>query len=467
MATTSSPMTENRSLTFFNKFAYGFGDLAGTIYATLYGFFMSAFLIDTVGLRPGAVGAILGLSVIIDAFTDPIVGSLSDQTRSRWGGKRPWLLFGALPMGLAFFLHWLVPPLPEWGLIAYYAVIANLLRLTYTIIGVPYTALTAIMTHDYDERTQLNTYRFTFSVWGGVLAVILQDVFVGLSDNTFVGHALAGGIWGVLIVVSTLFCFFGTFELPQRRTAPPQQYSFLQRIQIALRNRPYMMVTGIYLLSWLTLQFVQVNLLLYTRYWLDAEEHFTTLIVALQVINGISLIFWAWLTSKIGKRWVYIIGMVMWMIASLCLYFVQPGQITQVVILSSVIGFGLSVAYLIPWSMLPDTIEYNELQTGERQEGVFYGMFVFLQKLGLSLGLFISNYILDIAGYINPPVIDGVTQSVVQPDAVLFTLRVFVSLVPLVLLGLSLPLTWAYPITRERFMEIQAQLAERKAKTDW
>lgn len=462
MAVITGEKHKDRPLKLVNKLAFGFGDVAGAVYAALYGFFMSAFLLDVAGLRPGAVGLILGTSVIIDAFTDPFIGSLSDRTRSRWGSKRPWLLFGAVPLGIAFFLHWLVPPLTGGLLVAYYFVVSNLLRIAFTAVNIPYTALTPEMTRDYDERTQLNTFRFMFSIVGSIVAVVLHPIIVSMGGDEIMGHVFSAGIWAVVMIVATITCFAGTFELPSTERINPKAYNFRQRLQIVFSNRPYLMVTGIYLLSWLTLQFIQANLLLYTRYWLLAEDQFTIFVALIQIVAAIFLPIWGWASTKIGKKGVYLAGASIWLVTLIGLYFIQPGQSNILMVASAFAGLGVSVAYLIPWSMVPDTIEYNELQTGERQEGVFYGMFVFLQKLGLAAGLALSNFALEASGYINAEIIDGVQQIVTQPDSVLTTLRIIVSLAPAVILALSIPLALMYPITRERYDEIQAELAERK-----
>ncbi|MEO1286323.1 MAG: MFS transporter [Chloroflexota bacterium] len=462
MVSVSSEKPKDRDLKLINKLAFGFGDVAGAVYAALYGFFMSAFLLDVAGLRPGAVGLILGSSVIIDAFTDPFIGSLSDRTRSRWGRKRPWLLFGAVPLGIAFFLHWLVPPLEGVLLVGYYFVISNLLRIAFTAVNIPYTALTPEMTRDFDQRTQLNTFRFMFSIVGSIIAVVLHPILVSMGGDELTGHAFSTGVWAVVMIVATISCFAGTFELPSTQPIKTKSYSFIQRLQIVFSNRPYLMVTGIYLLSWLTLQFIQANLLLYTRYWLDAEDQFTIFVALIQIVAAVFLPIWTIASTKIGKKGVYVAGASIWLVALIALYFLQPGQSTFLMILSAISGIGVSVAYLIPWSMVPDTIEYNELETGERQEGVFYGMFVFLQKLGLAGGLALSNFALEGAGYINAEVIDGVQQFVEQPDSVLETLRVIVSIAPAIILALSIPIALLYPITRQRYDEIQAELAQRK-----
>ena len=463
MASLAQEKPKERKLELINKLAYGAGDLSGAIFAGVYGFFMLAFLLDVAGLSPGYAGLIFAIAQIWDALTDPLVGTLSDRTRTRWGKKRPWLLFGAVPFGIAFFLHWLVPPLAGVPLFLYYLVVALFLRTAFTSVNVPYAALTPELSRDYDERTQLNTFRFFFSIVGSMTAIILHPIIVGLGSDQFIGHAMSAGIWMVVIIVTIWMCFAGTYELsadePVKKTG---EKSFAQRIQIVLKNRPYLIVTGLYLLSWLTLQFIQANLLLYTRYWLIAEDQFTYFVAIIQGTAAIFLPIWTVASTKIGKKQVYYAGASIWLIVLVLIFFLQPGQANLLYVASFFAGMGVSVGYLIPWSMLPDVIEYNELETGERQEGVFYGMFVFLQKLGLSAGLFFSGIALDAAGYINAEMVDGVLQTVTQPDNVLMALRLFVSWIPAILLAISIPLAFMYPITREKYEEIQAQLAQRK-----
>ncbi len=146
-----------------------------------------------------------------------------------------------------------------------------------------------------------------------------------------------------------------------------------------------------------------------------------------------------------------------WIVVCLGLFFVQPGQLSLLFILAILAGAGVSIGYIIPWSMIPDVIEQDELETGQRREGIFYGFFVFMQKLGLSLGLAISNFILEAAGYITP--VPGAPVPV-QPPPVLLALRLFVSFAPAVVLLISFFAVRAYPITRERHAAIRAQLAK-------
>ncbi|MCA9968720.1 MAG: MFS transporter, partial [Anaerolineales bacterium] len=444
------------------KLAFGAGDLGAAIVAAVQGFFLNAFLLDVAGLRPGAAGTIFLLVKIWDSVNDPIIGALTDRTNTRWGRRRPWLLFGAIPFGLAFFLHWLVPDVSQAGKFWYYLIVALLLDTAFTAVNVPYTALTPELSSDYDERTSLNAYRFSFSILGGMVAAFLHGIIVGAFASPLTGNAVAAAIWAFFIVASALvvFAFTRETQFRQETAAAP---GFFEGLRIVFRNRAFIFVTVIYLLTWLCIQFVQANLLLYTRYWVNAEAQFPFLVLAIQATAFVFLLIWARVSERVGKQRVYYFGATIWIVVELALFFVQPGQVGLLFGLAALAGAGVSIGYLVPWSMLPDVVELDELQTGQRREGVYYGFFVFLQKLGISLGLAFSNFALELTGYVTP--IEGAPLPT-QPDGVLLALRLFVSVVPAVILLISIPVVMRYPITRERYAEIRAALAQRHAAAD-
>jgi GPH family glycoside/pentoside/hexuronide:cation symporter len=441
------------------KLAFGVGDLGPAIVAAINGFFLNAFLLDVAGLRPAVAGAIFLIVKIWDAVNDPIMGTLTDRTRTRWGRRRPWLLFAAIPFGLFFFLQWIVPPLDDFGKFWYYLVVAMLLDAAYTAVNVPYAALTPELTHDYDERTSLSSYRFSFSILGGVLAAFLHTIIVGAFANVFTGYAVSAAIWAFFLIIPNFITFAFTRE-SHFKEERPQGPGFIKGLRVAFANRAFIYVTLIYMLSWLSIQFVQTNLILYVKYWIGAESQFGTLVLAVQVSSFLFLLLWARVSHRIGKQSTYYIGMTFWIAVEIVLFFVQPGQVPLLFVLAILAGAGVSIGYLIPWSMLPDVIELDELQTGQRREGVFYGFFVFLQKFGISLGLALSNFALEAAGYVNQ--VPG-SEAPVQPPSVLMALRIFVSLVPALILLTSFLVVRAYPITREKHAQMRLELARRRA----
>jgi glycoside/pentoside/hexuronide:cation symporter, GPH family len=469
MASIAIEKPKRGGLSLKNKLAFGAGDLGAAINASVSGFYLLAFLLDVAKLDPESVSLIFFIAQFWDAVNDPLIGTLSDKTRSRFGRRRSWMLFGALPFGLAFALHWLVPFPPESPfLFWYYLVIAILLRTASTAVNVPYTALTPEMTEDYNERTQLNSFRFSFSILGGLLAFALHPVLVGMFGSYFI----TASFLAIFIVLSSLVCVAGTFELPHKDEAHNPnavKESYLKNLATVFQNRPFVIVTGIYLLSWLTLQFVQQFLQLYTRYFLNAEDQLIVFVGVLQMTSLLFLGVWTWVSARIGKKQTYIIGAVIWIFAMLGLFFIQPDQLWLVQVVAFFAGIGVSTAYLIPWSMLPDVVDYDELQTGERREGLYYGFFALLQQVGISVGVALGSLALGAAGYgeATGSVTDicrmVVNMEVCQPESILFPLRVIVSLAPVAMLTLSIPLALIYPISRQRHEEIMKQLEKNRA----
>lgn len=448
-------------LPFRTKLAFGAGDLGPAIMTAINGFFLLDFLINLAGLRPGLAGTILLIVKIWDAVNDPIVGWLTDKTQSAMGRRRPWLLFGAIPFGLAFFLHWVVPPLDDTGRFWYYLIVALALDTALTTVGVPYTALTAELTPDYDERTSLNAFRFGFSILGGVLAAFFHtQIVAAFPGRPLIGNAVSIFVWAVVSVAGFLITFAGTKEPEYLPVSKENEPSFLEGFLIAFRNRAFILATVVYLLSWLTIQFVQNNLFIYARDWVGVDVGvFGFILLALQFSAFAWLLVWTRVSERVGKQRVYYIGATVFVAVLLSLFFVRPGQTPLLFVLAIVAGAGVSVCYLVPWSLLPDVIELDELETGRRREGIFYGFFVFLQKLGLSLGLFISGQVLDLAGYIPAEPGQAVPP---QPETVLLALRFLVGPVGAIIILLSFIAVYLYPITKQKHAEIRKELERRK-----
>ena len=464
MSTSVAPTRKTAPLSRITKLAFGLGDLGPAIVTAINGFFLNAFLLEVAGVPPASAAAIFLIVKIWDAINDPIIGTLSDRTNTRWGRRRPWLLFGAIPFALGYFLHWLVPDLTPAGKFWYYLFVALLLDTAYTAVNVPYTAMTPELSDDYDERTSLNAYRFSFSILGGSLAAFVHTMIIGSFTGEAVlrGYAISAAIWAALIILSNVITFSFTNE-SHLHGEQPEGPGFFAGMVLAFKNRAFIYVTFIYLLSWLAIQFVQNNLFLYVKYWVEAENQFQWLLLLLQFGSFFFVLVWARLSERLGKQRVYYLGTAFWIAAAVLLYFVPRGGLTLLYVVAPVASVGVAVCYLIPWSMLPDVVDLDELETGHRREGIFYGFFVFLQKLGISVGIALSNLILAGTGYIKPEYA-GAPVAPTQPQAVLSALRLFVSLAPIVILLLSYVAVWLYPITREKHAEIQARLARRAAQ---
>ena len=399
MNSTPSPtISPPEKLNLSTKLAFGAGDLGPAITANISVFFVLVFLTNVAGLPAGLAGSVLMVGKIWDAINDPIIGVLSDRTVHPWGRRYPWMVFGAVPFGILFFLQWIVPSNNQWFLFWYYVIIGILFNTAYTAVNLPYTALTPELTSDYNERTSLNSFRFSFSISGSIFSLILaQIIFSFFPDSPYQKYLILGAVCAILSIFPLFWCFLGTRKRvwAGHSVADNQDNSdsipIAEQIKIAFSNRPFLLVIGIYLCSWLGVQLTASILPYFVVNWMQMPEAtFPQVAIAVQGTALVMLFVWSSISKRYGKKSVYFMGMGVWIIAQAGLFFLQPGQVGLMYILAILAGCGVSTAYLVPWSMIPDVIDLDELNTGQRREGVFYSFMVLLQKI-LRFTTFVMN----------------------------------------------------------------------------
>ncbi|WP_088891595.1 MFS transporter [Leptolyngbya ohadii] len=480
------------------RLAYGAGDLGPAITANVLAFFSLVFFTNVAGINAAVAGSILLIGKIWDAVNDPIVGVLSDRTQSAKGRRYPWMLFGAIPFGITFFLLWLVPQFSnnpatnQQALFWYYVIMSILFNSFYTMVNLPYTALTAELTQDYNERTRLSSYRFAFSIGGSIFSLILALVIFQIFPNPQQQYLILGGICAIISTLPLYWCVFGTMArsravgcLDESETLEAQNLDvaadvlphwlqngltarmgqqwrrkgWLVNFLVTITNVPFLYVIGIYLFSWLA---VQVTASILPYYVVDAlkmpQASFTVIALIVQATALVLLFFWQRVSDRYGKKATYFMGMVLWVIAQGFLFTLQSEQVFLVYGLAVLAGAGVSIAYLIPWSMIPDVIELDELRTGQRREGIFYSFMVLLQKVGLAVGLFLVGQSLDRAGFL--PTTPGQAPPV-QPETAIQAIRLAIGPFPTVALIFGMVLAYFYPITKEKHAEIMLRLHER------
>ena len=468
MNSTPSPtISPPEKLNLSTKLAFGAGDLGPAITANISVFFVLVFLTNVAGLPAGLAGSVLMVGKIWDAINDPIIGVLSDRTVHPWGRRYPWMVFGAVPFGILFFLQWIVPSNNQWFLFWYYVIIGILFNTAYTAVNLPYTALTPELTSDYNERTSLNSFRFSFSISGSIFSLILaQIIFSFFPDSPYQKYLILGAVCAILSIFPLFWCFLGTRKRvwAGHSVADNQDNSdsipIAEQIKIAFSNRPFLLVIGIYLCSWLGVQLTASILPYFVVNWMQMPEAtFPQVAIAVQGTALVMLFVWSSISKRYGKKSVYFMGMGVWIIAQAGLFFLQPGQVGLMYILAILAGCGVSTAYLVPWSMIPDVIDLDELNTGQRREGVFYSFMVLLQKIGLAVGLFLVGQALDIAGFLST--VPG-QPAPIQPDSALLAVRFAIGPLPTIVLIIGMIFTFLYPITKEVHADILLQLSEKK-----
>lgn len=463
-------------LTFRTRLAYGIGAVGPAMAGSTMIFYLMLFFTDVAGLNAALAGSVLMVGKIWDAINDPLVGLLSDKTRTRYGRRLPWMALGAIPFALFFAMDWWVPPFlhsaaNQTSLFLYFVIVSIFMNLAYTAVSLPHQALIAELSTDYDERTRLAGFRqgaeLAGSVGGLILAILIFAALKNHDKQT--QYLVFGSTIGGVALVGLILCLIGIWKpvcerekLRIEQQTAEKSLGFIEQFQIALRNGPFMMVCGIYLFSWLAMQFTATILPYYVTHCLGLSSTiFQTLALTVQVTALLLIPLWSWACVKLGKKTVYQLGMVCWIAAQSFLFFLPKTDVIWLYLLGFIAGFGVSVCYLVPTAMLPDVIELDELQTGKRREGLFYGFLVLLQKFALAIGTFVVMWAIGLAGYLS----HGPGEATpVQPESALFAIRIAIGPLPTLSLLLGMFLTWKYPITKERHAEILRQLAERKAK---
>lgn len=452
-------------LTISTKVAYAMGDFGGAIPGCMQVFFLLFFLTNIAGLDAGLAGSVLLLGKGWDAISDPMIGWLSDRTQSRWGRRYPWMVAGSIPLGICFFLHWIIPPGNGWLLFGYYGVITILFYTAFTAVFLPLGALAAELTQDYDERTSLIGFQSGFKICGSLFALVLAQILFAFVESPQWRYPLLGGLGGLMTIISVYICILGTrkryFKQEAKRleiTRPPS-LPFLQQIRIALSNKPFLYAIGIYLCSWLGVQ-VTVAILPYfiVDYMQLADRHLTQMALLVQGVSLLGMVFWSAIAKRVDKKTVYCLGIPFTMLAGVGLFMLQPGQMLTMYGLGAIAGFGIATAHLVPWSILPDVVDLDELNTGQRREGIFYSFMVMLQKLGIALSLFIVGQVLSHAGLLATA---GSEIARSQPKSVLWAIRLMVGPIPIAFLAMGLVLAYFYPITRTVHAAIRLQLEQR------
>jgi GPH family glycoside/pentoside/hexuronide:cation symporter len=289
---------------------------------------------------------------------------LSDRTVTRWGRRRPWIIMGAIPFGLFFFLLWYVPPFSDTGKFFYYVIVSILLDTFYTIVNVPYTALTPELTHDYDERTSLNSYRFAFSVGGALLSAVLHPIIVASAPDPRTGYLISGMLWAIVSTIPCFIVFFFTRERPESMAPPVEEAIPLwQQVRIAFANVPYRFVISIYLTSWLALQLVSTVLIYYLTYYLQVPKLIPLALLAIQSSSFVFLFVWNALSRRLDKRLVYIIGASIWLIVQISLAFIRPDQAYLIIPL----GVGTLAGTSVEDPCRRDRVEAGRCDRGRRQ----------------------------------------------------------------------------------------------------
>jgi len=452
----------NQKLTLGSKFRYGLADMGFSLITSAMQFFLLFYYTDVAGIDPGLAGLALMVGKLTwDAINDPLFGYISDRTRTRFGRRRIYMLVGAVPLGIA---AWIMFSLPKGltGVSAFLAVLLTfwLVDSFHTMTTTPYYALTPELTRDYSERASLTSIRMVFSVLGYILGAALTTILAGLFQgaglNIQQAWSATGAVFGMVAITTTLLTAVSIKERPEL-AGEPSQLPAVKAVLTSFKNKPFIILMIAFILSSFSFTVLTALVPYFIQYQLDMGDQVSFVLLVMLLTIGIFLIPTKLISDKINKGPAYALGLFIASVAIIASFFLPRGATPLIYIIAAIAGMGFSAQWVLPWSMLPDVIEYDEKMTGERREGIYYGLWAFLTKFTGALGVAVSGWALRLFGYV---------PNVEQTMHALFGIRLFFAIVPAVVILISLPLLIWYPITRKKHAELVKELADRNLATD-
>lgn len=437
------------------KLGYGLGDTASHFVWDMVGFWILIFYTDTFGIPAAAAGTIMLIARGWDMVSDPIMGIIADRTRTRWGKFRPYILWMALPYSILAVLTFTTPELGDTGKVVYAAVTYFLLMTVFTAINLPYSSLGAVMTADSYERAGLNSYRFIFAFVG---QLIVSGTALTLANRFGKGDTARGYQLTLLLFAAISFILFMiTFSSTRERVHPPktQQENLKQDIRNLFRNRPWVILFFVGIISFVMFAMQNLSVAYYFKYYIGNDAG----VQLFNVIGTIALIvvipFSKPLSRRFGKRNVFLASSLLSGIFFMLIYLPREGNIVMVYVFNILAKMAYAPAVPLLWTMLADTADYSEWKTGRRSTGLTFSAATFAQKAGWGIGGALAGWLLALFRFV---------PNVEQAAAAITGIKLMISVFPGILYMSCAVLLFFYTIDHKTCLIMQEELEARREK---
>ena len=416
---------------------YGFGDFGFNLYATGLNLYLLYYYTDVLGLDPALAGLIFMIPVIWDGISDPLMGWIATRTRTRLGKFRPYILFGAPFVGLSFVGMFAAPVWFPDQVVAASLISHLLFRTMYTVASVPYSSLAAAITHDSQERGTMAAVRIMSAMAGGVVtaATLLELANYFGDGNLREGFVMAGLLYALIATLVMSVVYFPTSEKPIAATQV--QLTSVQTLDFVKSNTAFWVLCAASFVGIIGSTMGGKALVYYISYYAGQPEAVST-ILPLGILGAcVGIPLWTLVARKLSKRAVWIMGgggAVIGNCVILALEVTDVAALSALAIFSGVCGGSVAVMF---WSMLPDTVEFGELRSGVRDDGILFGLCQFISKAGSGLGVGMIGLLLSFIGY---------SANEVQSEEALQGIRMAAFLIPAVCSLCSIALITLYPL---------------------
>jgi|WetSurMetagenome_2_1015567.scaffolds.fasta_scaffold00004_128 glycoside/pentoside/hexuronide:cation symporter, GPH family len=482
-------MTEKISMR--EKIGFSLGDSAANFIFQTIMLLQLSFYTNTFGISAAAIAILFLVGRLVGAFADPVMGVIADRTETRWGKFRPWILWTALPFGIVGFLAFYTPDLEQTGKVIWAFVTYILLMLVYSANNIPYAALGGVITGDQKQRNSVFSVRFVFVVLATIaiqgFAIPMVNHF-GKGDSAK-GYMITMGIFSALAVIFFLLTFSWTKE--RIKPNPEQKQSLRQDISDLLHNGPWVIMFLVFVMMFIFLAIRNGMLLFYFQYYLDipsmttfmnnlnnslfgfleviglagknavpADSVFGITNIIGQLASILGIVVSNFLVKRLGKRNVFIVGLIMALTFAALFYVVPPSGILMILLLQILFNFSWGITMPVPWAMMADVADYSDWKYNRRSTAIVFAGVVIGLKVGLAIGGALGSMMLKWFGYVAPP---AKVSWIAQTPGAVEGIRLSTSIIPVIAVVVMIFLLFFYKITRSTELQMQNELAERRA----
>lgn len=468
----SSPdRRRHQPLSIGEKIGYGLGDTASNFYWKFFEYFQLIFYTDVFGISAASAGTMFFVTKMFDAVTDPLVGVISDRTRTAWGRFRPYLLWGSIPFVITGIFTFYTPDFSPTGKLIYAYVTYTAVFMAYTLINVPYGALMGVISSDPIERTSISTYRFVLAFCGAIVVQRLTEplvAFFGGADirivdgieTVWVVDKQTGFFWTMVCYsIAAMVLFIITFLTTKERVQPVAtgETQWSQDFRDLASNGPWMVMFIFSMLRLLAGWMQASATAYYFTYYVGSN--FGTFLMLGTIASIVGMLFAKPLCGWLGSKNMMIVCCCLIAVLTTGFWFIGPDQFIAMYtlqILVSLVGGPMTVQM---FAMFADIADYSEWKTNRRATGLVFAAAGFSQKIGSALGAAIPGWMLASYGF-RPPV-DGVTQQ--QSTETINGIIAMMSIFPAATTAIAAVVILLYPLNSLRLSEIQRDLANRNA----
>jgi len=430
------------------------GELGIAAYIGVTMGYMLFYLTQALDISPVWAGVAIFVPRLWDVITDPVMGAISDQTKSRMGRRRPYLLIGSLSFGVFFTLIFFTPvDAPEITKIIYFTLFYFLTSTAFTIYDVPYSSMGAEMTNDYKARTTLTGFKMMAARIGIVLAVTITPWLLQKGETLAQGFQTMGILFGAFMVITGLISFFTTRDAP-RREMPPHKFNIKSEFQAIRQNKPFRILWLIFFMQNLAIGVSSTTLVYFVIFVMKVDLALIGPMVLTAAVSAtIATPGWVLVARHYGKRETYFIGLAIASIMTLPILFITADYLFFLFIIFLLTGIGDAANQLASNAMVPDTVEVDEAKTGNRREGAIFGAWAFCRKLGMATGAFLVSISLSIFGF------EGGNGTTMIPDeTALLGIRITYAVLPCILWICAIIILRKYTLNEREFNKLKTSL---------